>query len=102
LLAARREWAALRDRRHTVARLLNDASSSIPAILLLQRGGEDGISAVANLTKETLSMDALGFNAEKLLLSTEDPRYGGNRAAHFKDRILPHELLVFDGGGGQP
>jgi maltooligosyltrehalose trehalohydrolase len=149
LLAARRRWPALRDRRHTNARLLNDASSTDrdnrPTLLLLQRGGDDGLLAVANLTMETLPIKAPELNGRKVLLSTEDALYGGSRellpspfgrgaggdgigreeceksqgplrssrasrphpnplpkGEGTWEKILPHELLVFDGSGGQP
>jgi maltooligosyltrehalose trehalohydrolase len=143
LLAARRQLAALRDRRHTIARLLNDSSSDNPAILVLQRGGEGGLSAVANLTMKTMSIADLKLGSRKVLLSTEDACYGGSRSllpSPFErgaegegengegcnvfsgslsslancphpiplpkgegtfQQILPHELLVFDGRGGQ-
>ena len=57
LLAARRRWPALRDRRHTHARLLNDSGDGRdgqPALLVLQRGGDDGLLAVANLTAQSV------------------------------------------------
>ena len=56
LLAARRRWPALRDRRHTAARAaerpaeLDRIGDGQPALLVLQRGGDDGLLAVANLT----------------------------------------------------
>jgi maltooligosyltrehalose trehalohydrolase len=60
LLDARRSWPALRDRRRTTARLLNHSSSKQSSgqasLLVLQRGGDRGILALANLTMETLPM----------------------------------------------
>ena len=107
LLAARRRWPALRDRRHTHARLLNDSSSkdqdAQPALLLLQRGGDDGLLAVGNLSMQSLSLAALNLDGRKLLLSTEDASYGGGRSRdHSLEHIHPHELLVFDGSGERP
>jgi maltooligosyltrehalose trehalohydrolase len=107
LLAARRRWPALRDRRHTRARLLNGSSSNDPrgepALLLLQRGGDGGLLALANLTTQNLTTAALEFGDRKVLLSTEDVRYGGGRLPnHPWEQIFPHELLIFDGSGGQP
>ena len=74
LLAARRRWPALRDRRHTAARLLNDSELGEDAspLLVLQRGGDDGLLAVANLTAQNVSMAALELDGRELLLSTED------------------------------
>jgi maltooligosyltrehalose trehalohydrolase len=127
LLAARRRWPALRDRRHTKARLLAEschpersschpersschpersschpersegspsdsdeilrcaqddnrpATDSRPALLVLERGGDDGLLAVANLTAQHESMPRLALDGRKVLLSTEDARYGGSR-----------------------
>ena len=50
-----------------------------PALLVLQRGGDDGLLAVANLTAETVSIAAMELSGRKVLLSTEDARYGGGR-----------------------
>jgi maltooligosyltrehalose trehalohydrolase len=105
LLAARRNWPALADWRHTTARVLGNARDrdGRPSLLLIQRGGDDGLLAVANLGATTLSLAAVELNDRKLLLSTEDTRYGGNRLpAHSWGEILAHELLVFEQGGGRP
>jgi maltooligosyltrehalose trehalohydrolase len=106
LLAARRRWPALRDRRHTHARLLNDSSSKDqdgqPALLLLQRGGGhrgeavvDGLLAVANLTMRNLPMATLELDGRRVLLSTEDMRYGGSR------ELLPSPFGRGAGGEGR-
>ncbi len=95
LLAARRQWPALRDRHQTVARLipalpspsergaggtgLVTANPCKPAILVLERGGPDGLLAVANLTPQAAPLAAIEHGGGKLLLSTEDVRYGGIR-----------------------
>lgn len=101
LLAARRLWPALRDRRRTHARLLKDSESKNPTLLMLQRGGDEGLMAVANLTIATLSIAAMEIGPRELRLSTEDANYGGRRLPDDSwETILPHELLVFDGSGG--
>ena len=147
LLAARRRWPGLRDRRHTRARLLDDPGSKGPALLVLQRGGDDGLMAVANLTMRSVSTAALELDGREVLLSTEDACYGGGRVRppspswrgnggegltgeecqrrekssspvatcpHPRaprqwslpegegtgGQILPHELIIFDSGGG--
>jgi len=103
LLAARRRWPGLRDRRHTSARLLNasgveDCDDS-DALLVLQRGGDEGVLAVANLAMQALSLAALQLDGREVLLSTEDARYGGDRLHdHSCEQIFPYELLVFGGG----
>ena len=56
LLLARRHWPALRDHWHTKARLLRAPAQDVanePSLLVLDRGGESGILAVANLTGRT-------------------------------------------------
>ncbi len=96
LLAARRRWPALRDRRHTTARVWTDPRSTDsecrPALLLLQRGGDDGLLAVANLTPQNLSIAALNLDGRQLLLSTEDARYGGERDVSGTLRVPPSAI----------
>jgi hypothetical protein len=111
LLAARRassagrSWPALRDRQHTTARLLDlpadgpvagDPNGRAAAILVLERGEGGVLRAVANLTPETVPVPAPELAAGRLVLSTEDFRYGGNRASDQSlERLLPYEMLVF-------
>jgi maltooligosyltrehalose trehalohydrolase len=81
LLFARRQWPALRDRRHTTAWLLNGSNSeneNLP-ILVLRRGGDNGMLAVANLTATSLPLAEVERGDRRLLLSTEDTIYGGKR-----------------------
>ena len=57
---------------------------------------------MANLTRKPVSLAALELGGREAILSTEDPRYGGSRLSdHSWERMLPHELLIF-GGGGRP
>ncbi|MEN6449750.1 MAG: malto-oligosyltrehalose trehalohydrolase [Thermoguttaceae bacterium] len=94
LLAARREWPALRDAR-TAARLLADHS-----VLLLERGGRQGVLAVANLSAESNALPKDAVVEKRVLLTTEDFRYGGGRGAGDSwDPMRPYELLVFGEGG---
>ena len=103
LLAARRRWPALRDRRHTAAQLVNASDSKTPDLLVLQRGGDHGLLAVANLTPKPVSPAAIEHGSTKVLLRTEDACYGGARLRnHLGEQILPHELIIFDGSGGRP
>jgi maltooligosyltrehalose trehalohydrolase len=133
LLAARRQWPALRDRGQTFARLVGpdvageaphrrprvsgssatadtgadggtaeSAPATGPAVLLLQRGGEAGIRAAANLTGEPASLAGLDLGGGELLLSTENERYGGARRSHHRrEEVLPYEMLIF-GSEGRP
>jgi maltooligosyltrehalose trehalohydrolase len=101
LLAARRQWPALRDRRHTAAGLINpdmeDQDGGSP-VLLLQRGGEKGLLAVANLSPKTATFPPLELAGKHVMLSTEDVRYGGSRSEiHSLDLLLPYEMLVLGG-----
>jgi maltooligosyltrehalose trehalohydrolase len=104
LLAARRHWPALRDRQHTLARLLSSSESKGSPLLVIQRGDDDGsLLAIGNLTMHKLPISELEFDGRKLLMSTEDVLYGGDRSPkHSLSQILPHELLIFDGMEGQP
>jgi len=106
LLAARRRWPSLRDRRRTAARLLRAPDPANrggePALLLIQRGGDDGLRAVANLTQQSVPRVSVKLAAGEILLSTEDARYGGSRPQDCGwEEILAHELLVFEAGGRQ-
>jgi maltooligosyltrehalose trehalohydrolase len=127
LLAARRRWPALRDRRHTTARLVGmapgegdspvfaarklgqspfDAAktglspfepprSEPAAVLVLERGSEDGLVAVANLSPNATALPPRELAGRRLMLSTEDVRYGGSRAADQPlERLFPYELLI--------
>ena len=57
------------------------SGSTGPGILVLERGGEEGVRAVANLTGRAISLAGLELGGGDLLLSTEDERYGGTLAA---------------------
>ena len=52
-------------------------------------------------------MAALELDGRKLLLSTEDVRYGGSRivaaiSSPGEQMLFRYELLIFDGSGGRP
>jgi maltooligosyltrehalose trehalohydrolase len=66
-----------------------------PALLLLRRGGQAGLLAVANLSTEPLRLAGAEPDGRRLLLSTEDARYGGSRTpVHFSEETLPPPLPV--------
>jgi maltooligosyltrehalose trehalohydrolase len=106
LLAARRQWPALRDREHTNARLIDadlDNQDGRPSILLLERGGENGLLALANLSAKTAIYPHLELAGKHVMLSTEYVRYGGSRLeCQSSDRLLPHEMLVLGGSKSLP
>jgi len=97
LLAARREWPALRDFVNRAARLLPEGDG---AILELIRGGyrqERGktITALFNLTGKPRPLPGDLAERGALLFSSEDGRYTGSRPADADvEGLLPHECLV--------
>ena len=129
LLAARRCWPALRDRRHTVARVesvarcgdacrLAAAGTAAPrstqadvpsaakrqdVVLILERGVGPGLIACANLTAQRLPLPTLELSDRAMLLSTEAVHYGGRRDADRPlDELLPYEMLLFGPKGQLP
>lgn len=98
LLNARREWAALRDRCRTSARLVRGAGDdgADTTLLVIERGGDPPLTAWANLQSAAAQVDDPVF-ATKPLLTTEEERFGGTRPAGGRiDSLLPYELAVFD------
>lgn len=98
LLSARRRWPALRDRQHTAARLgaVHATEGGEPTVLILERGLGPALVACANLTSKDGSLPDLELAGRTMILSTEEPRYGGTRAvAQPVDGLRPYELLIF-------
>ena len=103
LLAARRTWPALCDRRSTTARVVHNPGledrDERSAVLVLNRGGENGLVALANLAPKAVSFPPLDLGGRRVILSTEDVQYGGSRpAGGLSGELLPYELLVFGKG----
>ena len=103
LLAARRRWPALRDRQHTVAQLIQDAQAAAapgePTMLMIRRGAEGELLAVANSRTRRRARWA-GPVGRRPVLSTEDVRYGGaRRLDRSLDTLGPYELVVFAPAG---
>jgi maltooligosyltrehalose trehalohydrolase len=97
LLAARRQWPALRDRRHTHARLAEHETAA--PLLMIERGADAALVACANLgdSPQPLPRECAARNDR--LLSTADPRYGGDRHDGAGDELLqPFELVIFGRG----
>ncbi len=104
LLAARRRWPALGDRRHTVARLVAGPEAAgppgDPTLLIIHRGAEGELLAVANLAPREAPLAALDLAGRQPVLSTEDVRYGGaRRLDQSPDTLGPYELMVFAPAG---
>jgi maltooligosyltrehalose trehalohydrolase len=100
LLAARRTWPPLGDQQNTRARLIRPtnppAEESSPPLLIVQRGAEKGILACANLGPTAPAIPPLPLEGRQLLLSTEEPCYGGKRLREPSlDMLFPYELLIF-------
>ncbi len=96
LLAARREWPALRDFTRRRARLLPDAESGPVLELVRGEAGRGGVRALFNLGDhpQTLPGDVSGAGPR---FSSESPQYGGGRGERGRpESLLPYECLVFD------
>jgi hypothetical protein len=90
LLAARRVCPALRDRKHTEARLLDEGT-----LLELRRGSSPSLTALLNLTTDPVAFDAANCHGRPLLLSTAEARFGGVRRTLDDVReLLPYELVI--------
>ena len=124
LLAARRDWPALRDRSNTSAKVVHISKSSTSesnsrrltasgdelckqdknrrqfasgysSILIIQRGAEPGIVACANLGAEPTTLPD-DVSDRELLLSTESKRYGGRRESDMPlSELLCYEMMLF-------
>jgi maltooligosyltrehalose trehalohydrolase len=93
LLAARREWPALRDFSRRSAGLLPDREAG--PVLELVRGGGETVRALFNLGGRPQPL--LGEEGgQRVLFSSEARRYHGARegAGPVRD-LLPHECVVF-------
>jgi maltooligosyltrehalose trehalohydrolase len=103
LLAARREWPALRDFRGRAARLLPDEKAG--PILELVRGGTSAapgqtLQAYFNLRAESVQQPVQLRDGERVLFSSEGSRYSGNRRPEMPvGELLPHECLVVGPAG---
>jgi maltooligosyltrehalose trehalohydrolase len=100
LLAARSQWPPLCDRKNTVARLVPAGSPGNPnsreALLTLQRGGNRGLLAIANLSGRCQPAPQIDLGQRMLILTTEEGRFGGSRESlQTPEPMLPYELQVF-------
>jgi maltooligosyltrehalose trehalohydrolase len=94
LLAARREWPALRDFVNRTARLLPEGEAAILELIRSQT-----MTAFFNLTGEPQSLPTDGRERGALRFSSEFKRYGGSRAADADvEELLPYECMVFGEG----
>jgi maltooligosyltrehalose trehalohydrolase len=109
LLAARRQWPALRDRRQTKARCVAVGQSSRSVrvletnsevhpteLLIVERGGREGIVAIANYTDRPCPAPTIDLGRRTLLLSTAAEQFGGPRSeAAPLAPLLPYEMQIF-------
>jgi len=94
LLAARREWPALRDFTTRSVRVL--AEDGDGALMELVRGGEDAIQAFFNFGGRCRPLHERRSGGWAPLFSSEAARYGGGRAdATRVENLLPFECVVF-------
>ena len=102
LLAARRDWPALRDRQNTHAWTVIPDGLQEAALLVFRRGQAGDIIGCANATPGTQPLPNLDGESRRLVFSTQWQRYGGERAddepAH---HLYPYELVLFGECGGQ-
>jgi maltooligosyltrehalose trehalohydrolase len=102
LLTARREWPALRDRRHCQAilqegkKMNGTASGDRSVVMFLKRGEkETSLTAVANLSPHELFFPAVPLVDQSMKFSTEDARYGGRSPADRRlKQLFPYELVI--------
>jgi maltooligosyltrehalose trehalohydrolase len=105
LLAARKQWPAMKDFVNRRAQLLYAQTGA--GVLELTRGASDGhesLTAYFNLTEETQSLGELqsadANRGMKCLFSSEGTRYQGQRSDWNRiGELLPHECVVFGPGG---
>ncbi len=96
LLAARRQWPALRDFRTRSARLLPDEKT--PAVLELVRAGE--LLVLFNLTDRRQPLFTQPQTGRQVLFASEVERYhGGRKQVASISELLPHECVVFGPAG---
>jgi maltooligosyltrehalose trehalohydrolase len=96
LLAARREWPALRDYERRSAHLQPDAESG--PVLALLRGAavaEGQVRILFNLGEQTQPLPGSAIEGQQILFCSESVRYGGERKdPRSSEHLLPAECLV--------
>ncbi len=98
LLAARRRWPALRDRRHRSAQLISSTEGH--SILRLTRGDPHKqlhqIEIYFNLVQHHATLPSNSYRGMETLMRTEDVRYGGMTwTGRFWGQLNPFECVVF-------
>lgn len=92
LLAARREWPALRDFERRSTRLIEEAGDAGPILELVRGGGS--LRVVFNLGGRSVRYPVFLGGGESVLLWSEAPTYGGRREAGPVDELAPFEFVV--------
>ncbi len=94
LLAARREWPALRDFERRRSRLLPDAESG-PVLELVRGEGAGAARAYFNLSDRRQALPPEAARGGKALFSSEAARYRGSRQSAPADgELAPYECVV--------
>jgi maltooligosyltrehalose trehalohydrolase len=103
LFACRRRWPGLLNRQNTAARLIHSGTDSRESLLILERGGETGLVAIANVGGELQFVKNFDRDGRDLLLSSEECRFGGRRLSCDPfEPLLPYELQVFGNSEWRP
>ncbi len=100
LLAARRSWPSLLDRRHTIARVVESTDGQ--PLLVVERGHAAKLHAIANLTATPLVLPETLAPTETPLLSTAERRFGGEREGiadlttpSIATRLAAYEMILW-------
>jgi maltooligosyltrehalose trehalohydrolase len=95
LLAARRNWPALRDFKHRTVRLLPDEQTPVLLHLVRGRGAMGELHAYFNLTEQWQPLPTAAPKGRAMLFSSETVRYhGGRQPGMDLEQLRPYECVV--------
>lgn len=105
LLAIRRFWLPARESAVRVSGLREVWDDSLPILRLVRKMVSDGppseLTAYFNLSRQPEQMPEGNHSSEKLLLSSEEIRFGGSRGPNDSmEVLLPFEFWVFEPNSG--
>jgi maltooligosyltrehalose trehalohydrolase len=97
LLKNRKNWSTPADREHFDARVFPSNEGS--PLLVINRGPNRSLTAIANLSAESVTLPAGILIQREALLSTCDRQFGGNRVDPSSiSSLMPHELAIWGDG----